>query len=260
MDSSILEKQFARMGARFKSGHLNPFDRNGLTVARDSSGEFFMYRPSAGIETKLSVINVDPADRHLLLMMKRGKDKAKFLCGHDERQWFVATVPTNVTTVAKAMEALKPQPIQQAQRSSTADIQGKRRRRNKVYVRQGEWFFQPVDIKVEPLLILKNEPIQRGRGKPHMCEFLTRKNGETVYVSDLEPQGISADAYAQMPSERRRRTWWTPRRRDAIVYVKGRITHSDHSVVVLNDWHRVLLNTEGQVRSSFATNNMAFLD
>ena len=36
-------------------------------------------------------------------------EKNKFLCGHDERHWFVAAVPgRSVATVRSAMEALKP--------------------------------------------------------------------------------------------------------------------------------------------------------
>ncbi|MFO0960881.1 MAG: hypothetical protein U0800_26160 [Isosphaeraceae bacterium] len=35
------------------------------------------------------MLDVQPADRHLLLMFREGEQKSKFLCGHDER-WFVA--------------------------------------------------------------------------------------------------------------------------------------------------------------------------
>jgi hypothetical protein len=46
-------------------------------------------------------------------------------------------------------------------------------------------------------------------------------------------------------------------RRDAFVYVRGRIRHPDHRTVVLHGWHRVVMNTESQ---SKAMRNVAFLD
>jgi hypothetical protein len=33
-------------------------------------------------------------------------------------------------------------------------------------------------------------------------------------------------------------------RRNAAVYVRGRVWHADHKTVVLNVWHRVSMNTE----------------
>jgi hypothetical protein len=33
-------------------------------------------------------------------------------------------------------------------------------------------------------------------------------------------------------------------RRDAEVYVRGRVWHPDHKTLVLACWHRVLMNTE----------------
>jgi hypothetical protein len=47
-----------------------------------------------------------------------GKGLRKFLCGHDERHWFVAEVPRG-TTVREAKEALKPAPSA-PRRSATA--------------------------------------------------------------------------------------------------------------------------------------------
>ena len=41
--------------------------------------------------------------------------------------------------------------------------------------KQGEWFFIPaLDVQVDEKLILSNEPIRRGGGKPHVCEQLCR--------------------------------------------------------------------------------------
>jgi hypothetical protein len=46
-------------------------------------------------------------------------------------------------------------------------------------------------------------------------------------------------------------------RRNAAVYVRGRISHPDHKAVVLDDWHRVLMNTEHEAPAS---RNVVFLD
>ena len=45
--------------------------------------------------------------------------------------------------------------------------------------------------------------------------------------------------------------------RDMVVYVRGRISHSDHATIRLDKWHRVEMNTENQ---SLAMAHVAFLD
>jgi hypothetical protein len=46
-------------------------------------------------------------------------------------------------------------------------------------------------------------------------------------------------------------------RRDALAYVRGRVWHPDHKTIVLNGWHRVLMNTEYQAPGAPA---VVFLD
>jgi hypothetical protein len=46
-------------------------------------------------------------------------------------------------------------------------------------------------------------------------------------------------------------------KRDASVYVRGKMSHPDHETVTLNGWHRVLMNTESR---SKAMRFLAFLD
>ena len=52
--------------------------------------------------------------------------KDKFLCGHDERHWFVAGVPERapVSNVVTAMEALKPDVVRAQERGK----KGKRKK------------------------------------------------------------------------------------------------------------------------------------
>ena len=54
------------------------------------------------------------------------------------------------------------------------------RRRTPVYVRQGEWFFVPApQVRPQRWMVLRNEPLRRGNGKPHWAEQLFRQTGAT---------------------------------------------------------------------------------
>src|SRR4029453_6775954 len=129
-------------------------------------------------------------------------------------------------------------------------IKNRLRRRNEAFVRQGEWFFIPAPgLSVNPKLVVRNEPISRGGGsKSHMCQYMFRSGGETVYVCRYYRQGITKDVYAQLlaTNSKAKGGDWRVMRRNASVYVHGRIWHPDHKTVVLDGWHRVLMNTEGQ--------------
>jgi hypothetical protein len=98
MDTNLLNIKFARMGARLKIAD-RPARRNRtagvvtLDVQADRKGEFFEIVRQPGAEAEIAVLDVQPADRHLLLLVREGKDKSKFLCGHDERHWFLAGIP-----------------------------------------------------------------------------------------------------------------------------------------------------------------------
>src|SRR4051794_40206328 len=120
-DYDLLETKFARIGARLKVSdglERRRFVGGAVTldVQDDRKGEFFVIR-LPGSEVDVEVLDVQPPDRHLLLMVREGKEKHKFLCGHDERHWFVAAVPESapVGTVRAAKEALKPAEVQAVQ-------------------------------------------------------------------------------------------------------------------------------------------------
>jgi hypothetical protein len=275
MDSELLETRFAHMGARLKVREGASRGRNGSTVnlavdvQRDRQGEFFEIRtpapraPSPAADLRLEVVDLQPSRRHLLLLAEEGNRKLKFLCGHDERQWFVAAVPERegVATVQTAMEALKPAEVRQAQARQKIKTEDRSRRKTSAYVRQGEWFFVPeADVAVEEKLVLHNEALTRGVGsKPHIAEFCYRFGGEAVYVSDRYPRGLTEAAHRNLLKKRpAAKSWsWQVMRRNPQVYVRGRISHPDHKTIVLSFWHRVLMNTEHQ---SAAMRNVAFLD
>lgn len=145
MDMNLLDIKFARIRARLQVAD-RPSRRSRISgavtldVQTDRKGEFFEIAGPPGAEAQVAVLDVQPADRHLLLLVREGKAKSKFLRGHDERHWFVAGIPESA-------------PIGT--------------------VRQGEWFFLPVPgFAVDDKLVLSNEPLRRGNGdKPHWAEF-----------------------------------------------------------------------------------------
>ncbi len=268
MDTNILDIKFARIGARLKVADW-PARRNrmpgiiSLDVQADGKGEFFEILRQPEAEAEIAVLDVQPADRHLLLLVREGKDKSKFLCGHDERHWFVAGIleTAPVGTVRQAKEALKPAEVLAAQAGKRLRAKARNRRKNAAFVRQGEWFFLPVPgIVVDKKLILPNEPLRRGNaGKPHWAEFCYRTGGETVYVCSRHPNGVTAAQYKSiLVGSSKAKSWgWRTMRRNPGVYVHGRVRHADHATIKLYGWHQVLMNTEGQ---SKAMKNVAFLD
>lgn len=256
METSALKKQFSSIGARIR---IDPAGgRFSVNVINDKNGECFVIRQ--GDAQEIRVVNSSPKDRHLLIHAVTDA-KMKFLCGHDERHWFAAAIPENfrnVTTVKTAMEALKPANVRQVQAVKQAKDAGRRNHRNKAYIRQGEWFFIPQPgFHPDAKLILRNEPIRRGGGKPHTCEFLYREGGEMVYVNRKYPNGITEAQYRLLPKEERKARVWRTMKRGMRVYAKGRITHSDHATAMLDQWCEVTPNTEEQAR---ARRNLAFLD
>lgn len=269
MNTTLLEKQFARMGARLKVG-LRPMTRHSrftgfaVDIGKDGHGPFFDVALGEDAERELEVLDIQPGQRHLLLLVREPnghpEDKHKFLCGHDERDWFAAAVPAGAGTVRTAMEALKPPEVIEAQARKGLKARHRNRRHNKAFIRQGEWFFIPEpDLVVDPKMVLAKEPLARGRGKPHWAEFLYRSGGGNVYVCSEYPAGISESAYRRLivESPAKKRLPWRVMRQDAQVYVCGTIRHPDHKTVKLDGWHRVVPNTENQAPSM---RHLRFLD
>ncbi|KKN79648.1 hypothetical protein LCGC14_0338520 [marine sediment metagenome] len=259
INKELLERKFVGMGSRVKFRSLVRRHRDdgaviSVDVGRDRRGEFFDVRLLPDSRLDLLVMDVQAKDRHLLLMVKGEGLFHKYLCGHDERHWFVAAVPesSGASSVSQAMDALRPEMVKEA----------------RGYIRQGEWFFIPAPGKeIEDILVLKKESLIRGGGKPHVAEFLCREGGTLVYVNRLNPNGLTQEEYEEglknIKVARERGEIvpgggpFTRMMRDMDVYVKGRISHSDHATVTLNVWHRVAMNTENQ---SNAMAFVAFLD
>ncbi len=250
MDIELLKRHFAGIGARVMVGDARVTSWGsdaGINIRADSRGEFFDIKIEAKDPREYRVVDLRPEQRHLLLLSEI--DKAKFLCGFDERHWFVCAVPGGgVTNVRAAMEALQPPAVRWAVERRVKRAKNRLRRHNEAFVRQGEWFFVPEPgLVVEEAFVRRNEPLSRGRGsKAHMCQFAYRTAGELVMVCDRYPRGVSLSFYENMlRSNPKARNWnWRQMRRNAQVYVRGRVWHPDHKTLELRDWHRVLMNTE----------------
>ena len=277
---SDLKRYFSRMGARVKllkgttvaprwNVIRNPEEapRIALDIRRDKLGEYFEIRTAPGGAQEIVVLNVQPQERHLVLLSRQFDErgqflaKQKFLCGHDVKHWFVAAIPERepVSTVASAKMALKPEQVRTREKALGLSRKESFRRRNRAFIRQGEWFFVPdASFKAHPLLVLRNEPLSRGNGgKPHWAEECCRSGGEAVYVSGKYATGLTALEYNRLPEEERKHGNFRVMQRDAAVHVRGEIRHPDHETVTLNSWHRVFMNTENR---SMAMRFLAFLD
>jgi hypothetical protein len=266
MDTELLSKKFGQMGARVDVVPMAPDifrrDRGGIDIKVDAKGEYFDIRLEASDKVDYEVIDIRPDLRHLLLMARRERSKQKFLCGHDERHWFVCAVPGgSVSTVVNAMEALQPREVKAVVNRRVKRVKDRLRRKNKAFVRQGEWFFVPnPSLIVDPALVVPNERLSRGGGSTsHMCQYMYRTGGAVVWVCPKYPRGVPKHRYRSIlltvPGAKK---WdWVQMRHEPRVFVRGRVWHPDHKTIVLHDWHRVLMNTE---REAPGARHIVFLD
>src|SRR5882762_1736504 len=131
MNSKHIESRFAEVGARLNVREIPSRWRQGdrqwldptdyaLDIRHDGNGEFFELRVPTHLSDSLdvNVVQSEPNQRHLLLFVRKIGEKPqldRFLCGHDEREWFVAAVPGGASTVLQAKEALKPRALRARQ-------------------------------------------------------------------------------------------------------------------------------------------------
>ena len=211
-------------------------------------------------QLEINVLQCQHRDRHLLLLVKTPEAKDRFLCGHDEREWFVAAVPGGASNVAQEKLALQPEEVRQAADQAGLNLRQRTRRHNKAFLRQGEWFFVPAsDLHVDEKLILRDEPVRRGAGKPHLVAEMFRSGGEVVYACPRFPNGLTEPEYLRVLEEdpKAKRWNWRQHLRNAGVFVRGTVWHRDHATITLHDWHRIWMNTENNTRQMA---NVAFLD
>jgi len=268
MNTEIIARQFARMGARFRIVRPDELPRRrrrtdyARDIVHDRRGQVFELQLSAERETQLdmNVLQCARHERHLLLLVKSPEAKHRFLCGHDEREWFVAAVPGGPSTVIQAKLALQPGAVQRAADEAGLNQQERVRRHNRAFIRQGEWFFVPVpDLRANDKLVLRDEPIRRGGGKPHLVAQVYRTGGEKVYVCARHPNGLTErECRRLLDTTCEAKHWnWQFRVRNAGVYARGSVRHPDHATVTLHDWHQVMMNTENTTGQMA---NLAFID
>src|SRR5689334_115254 len=127
MNAIQLKSKFAAMGARMKVREIPSRWRQGdrswiqpkefaMDLRRDGHGQFFELRVPTHLNESLeiTVMQAMPEKRHLLLAVRNTEGKPqldRFLCGHDEREWFVAAVPGGASSVRQAMDALQPESV-----------------------------------------------------------------------------------------------------------------------------------------------------
>jgi hypothetical protein len=257
MSNQALLRRFEEIGARAK---LVRAGRPRIDVRVDRRGEYFELGVLGLRDADVMVVETDDVDRALLLLVRNGWEKSKFLCGFDERHWFVAAIPEaadGVAGVVSAKDALQPEAVRE--RVARVRPKDRFRRRNAAYVRQGEWFFLPAgSLVVDERDVLHDEPLSRGWGKIHRLEFAYRIGGETVYVSSQFPTGLTEEEFDRLsPRQQRDGGPWQEMVRDPELYAKGSVRHPDHATIRLHGWHRVLMNTEREAR---AMQHVAFLD
>jgi len=159
MNAKNIESKFAAMGARLKVREIASRWRQGdrtwidpadfaVDIRRDGNGEFFELRVPTHLSDSLdiAVMQAEPKQRHLLLAVRKSGDKPqldRFLCGHDEREWFVAAVPGGASSVRQAMDALQPKDVREALTRNYVSSRKRYARKNRAFRRQGEWFFVP---------------------------------------------------------------------------------------------------------------------
>lgn len=269
MKTQHVEKAFDDMGARVsvtedeRAGGRRVFGRQfTIDILSDRKGESFSIHVDKGVGLK--VLDVRPKERHLVLATEENGSLTRYLCGHDERHWFVAAVPGAVTTVKQAKTALKPTEVRAAEKHAK---KSGGRRHGKKPLRQGEWFFVPTDKSFPKESILKNEPIARMSGgrinDPHMVSELVRTGGYVVYSMQsvrnqevrvaaenvIRGRIITEDVHDEVDRAVKGITWrsWMA---EPEVYARGSVRHPDHSTLKLDGWHRVYMNTEPRARGA----------
>lgn len=260
-------RDFEKMGAGLKVDTLPAeswrFHRRGtVPYILDIQSETFELTLRDGEDLDFHVIDVRPEERHLVLM-ERGQGR-KFLCGHDERHWFVSEIdPSGVRTVADAFEALKPTFVAIEEDRRHMSAKDRKARKNVVRQRQGEWFFVPVpDLIPQPYEIRKNEPLLRAGGTPHVAQEAVRRGGQVVYVCGRYPSGLSEAQYKKLvrADKATRRLNWQQHRAVASVYVRGTVRHKDHKTIKLRGWHLVEMAQEVQFSPAGQMSPVAFFD
>lgn len=280
MDRNNIKRSFEKMGARLtiRKGTAPTAWRSGnvalrMNVANDRQGEHFTMTVHPKIDESdivVQVLDYDSNLRQMLLFIssprisdtwnkgkgvtlidKRDRVNERLLVGRDEMHWFVAGV-TVAKNIREAFALLRPQAVTVSMNRNGVKNKEWNKRKTKGFVRQGEWFFVPVNFQEDKTTVVhKNEPIRRQGGKPHFVEEVVRFGGETIYTRG--DQILTSASFEKIPADERH--FWRQQVRGARVLGRGKVKHPDHHTVILNGWHEIHLSTEsGNISSN------AFID
>jgi hypothetical protein len=248
LNLEALTRQFAQIGAELRVvthpevptwGNRAAFRAN---VETRGKTERFVFDVTPSALASIQVVDIDGPGRHVLLNVQELSDRPgvkadpqKLLLGHDEYHLFVAPVARSSININAAKQSLKPAVVQEAQRRLGVKTKRLHKRRQAAFVRQGEWFFLPA---------------------PDYCEELYRVGGTGVMVCSQHPNGVTTKQYeAILKAHPEVARWrWRSMTRDATAYARGKVSHTDHSTLHLQGWHRIVANTETGSRLN------AFLD
>src|SRR5206468_1021204 len=148
MNAKHIESRFAAMGARLKvreiASRWQMGDRRwidpvnyAVDIRRDRDGAFFEFRLPTHLSeaVEATVLQSEPKQRHLLLLIRKTDEKPqldRFLCGHHEREWFVAAVPGGASSVRQAMDALQPKDVRDALARDRVSSRKRYERKNRI--------------------------------------------------------------------------------------------------------------------------------
>ena len=208
MGTEVLERRFAAIGARLNVVGPPAGARRGSTSARTTRGEFFDVRfDGGGRPVELEVVDVDRADRHLLLLVRDG-----------EREEQVPVRPRRAALVRRG------DPGGRSRRHRRRDGEGRaaaggRPRGGRPGAAEGSvpppqrGLRPPGRVVLRPgagarppsAIVLRNEPLTRGHGKAHILEFAYRRGGEVVCVNRRTRAGSARTSSSGSAAQQRKR-------------------------------------------------------
>ena len=135
--STLIRDAFYVIGAEaFVETAGNVFE---IDVRQNGRREAYHLKYPTGDTVLVEALDVKPKQRHLIMDVTgwRLPISGRYLCGHDEQHWFVASLPFDrrTATVRGAMEALKPAIVlreQKREAPSTASEDGRIRASRRV--------------------------------------------------------------------------------------------------------------------------------
>lgn len=169
------------------------------------------------VQIDRKVVKVVGETQYSLVIERKTDDRKRhFLCGTDERDYFVAQLPKPVSTVRQAHEVLRPQSAKGA------------------LARQGEWFFlepsrnEKAELEaleeVGKLIIYRKMPI----GPAYQGRFQNRQFGGNPHTAD-ELTYLGIPRIDQIAHQ---------------TFIRGKVRHVDHETKEFYSWVKIVRNTE----------------